>query len=49
RRFGLRGYESATLVDGARDICLTRVRGGQIQVEGLRLLREILQTQGLNI
>lgn len=32
-----------------REIGLTRERVRQIQVEGLRRLREILQTQGLNI
>ena len=49
RRFGLLGYEAATLEDVGREISLTRERVRQIQVEGLRRLREILQTQGLNI
>eukprot|EP01096_Ripella_sp_DP13-Kostka_P013939 TRINITY_DN6169_c0_g1_i1.p1 TRINITY_DN6169_c0_g1~~TRINITY_DN6169_c0_g1_i1.p1 ORF type:complete len:342 (+),score=-32.72 TRINITY_DN6169_c0_g1_i1:523-1548(+) len=49
RRFGLLGYEAATLEDLGREIGLTRERVRQIQVEGLRRLREILQTQGLNI
>ncbi len=49
RRFGLLGYEAATLGDVGREIGLTRERVRQIQVEGLRRLREILQTQGLNI
>lgn len=49
RRFGLLGYEAATLEDVGREIGLTRERVRQIQVEGLRRLREILQTQGLNI
>lgn len=35
--------------DVGREIGLTRERVRQIQVEGLRRLREILQTQGLNI
>ncbi len=48
-RFGLLGYEAATLEDVGREIGLTRERVRQIQVEGLRRLREILQTQGLNI
>lgn len=48
RRFGLLGYEAATLEDVGREIGLTRERVRQIQVEGLRRLREILQTQGLN-
>ena len=46
---GLLGYEAATLEDVGREIGLTRERVRQIQVEGLRRLREILQTQGLNI
>lgn len=49
RRFGLLGYEAATLEDVGREINLTRERVRQIQVEGLRRLREILQAQGLNI
>jgi hypothetical protein len=38
-------YEAATLEDVGREIGLTRERVRQIQVEGLRRLREILQTQ----
>ncbi|CAK9885838.1 MAG: RNA polymerase sigma factor RpoS [Candidatus Erwinia impunctatus] len=49
RRFGLLGYEAATLEDVGSEIGLTRERVRQIQVEGLRRLREILQEQGLNI
>lgn len=49
RRFGLLGHEAATLEDVGREIGLTRERVRQIQVEGLRRLREILQMQGLNI
>ncbi|TBL42841.1 RNA polymerase sigma factor RpoS [Hafnia alvei] len=49
RRFGLLGYEAATLEDVGREIGLTRERVRQIQVEGLRRLREILQGQGLSI
>lgn len=49
RRFGLLGYESATLEDVGREIGLTRERVRQIQAEGLRRQREILQTQGLSI
>ncbi|VTN11261.1 RNA polymerase sigma factor rpoS [Raoultella terrigena] len=36
RRFGLLGYEAATLEDVGREIGLTRERVRQIQVEGLR-------------
>lgn len=39
RRFGLLGYEAATLEDVGREIGLTRERVRQIQVEGLRRLR----------
>lgn len=49
RRFGLLGYEAATLEDVGREIGLTRERVRQIQVEGLRRLCEILQGQGLSI
>lgn len=49
RRFGLLGYDPATLEDVGYEIGLTRERVRQIQVEGLRRLKEILQTQGLNI
>ncbi|WWP01254.1 MAG: RNA polymerase sigma factor RpoS [Candidatus Dasytiphilus stammeri] len=49
RRFGLLGYEATTLEDVGRKIGLTRERVRQIQVEGLRKLREILQSHGLNI
>ena len=49
RRFGLLSYEAATLEDVGREIGLTRERVRQIQVEGLRRLREILQMQGLSI
>lgn len=49
RRFGLLGYEAATLEDVGREIHLTRERVRQIQVEGLHRLRDILQAQSLNI
>ena len=49
RRFGLLGYEAATLEDVGQEISLTRERVRQIQVEGLRRLREILPAQGLSI
>ncbi|WP_310597392.1 RNA polymerase sigma factor RpoS [Aeromonas aquatica] len=49
RRFGLLGYEPATLEDVGAEIGLTRERVRQIQVEGLRRLREILMGQGLSI
>jgi len=49
RRFGLLGYEPSTLEEVGREICLTRERVRQIQVEGLRRLREILLKQNLNM
>ncbi|MGR4992109.1 RNA polymerase sigma factor RpoS [Vibrio rotiferianus] len=49
RRFGLLGYEPSTLEEVGREIGLTRERVRQIQVEGLRRLREILIKQGLNM
>ncbi len=48
RRFGLRGYESCTLEEVGREIGLTRERVRQIQVEALRRLRVIMETQGLS-
>ncbi|WP_409420866.1 RNA polymerase sigma factor RpoS [Pseudaeromonas sp. ZJS20] len=49
RRFGLLGYEAATLEDVGREIGLTRERVRQIQVEALRRLRDMLTQQGLSI
>ena len=48
RRFGLRGYESSTLEEVGREIGLTRERVRQIQVEALRRLRTLMETQGLS-
>lgn len=49
RRFGLLGYEASTLEEVGREIGLTRERVRQIQVEGLRRLRDVLTHQGLSI
>jgi RNA polymerase nonessential primary-like sigma factor len=49
RRFGLLGYEPATLEDVGREIGLTRERVRQIQVEALRRLRDMLRQQGLSL
>ena len=49
RRFGLLGYEPATLEDVGREIGLTRERVRQIQVEALRRLRDMLKQQGLSL
>ncbi len=48
RRFGLLGYEPATLEQVGEEIGLTRERVRQIQVEGLRRLKEMLMQQGLS-
>ena len=48
RRFGLRGFDPATLEEVGRAIGLTRERVRQIQVEGLGRLRRALEAQGLN-
>lgn len=49
RRFGLLGYEPATLENVGQEIGLTRERVRQIQVEALRRLKDILTQQGLSI
>lgn len=49
RRFGLLGYEAATLEDVGHEIGLTRERVRQIQVEALKRLRDILTQQNLSI
>ncbi|OKY27699.1 RNA polymerase sigma factor RpoS [Thalassotalea sp. PP2-459] len=49
RRFGLLGYEAATLEDVGVEIGLTRERVRQIQVEALKRLRDILSGQDLSI
>ncbi|SDU22163.1 RNA polymerase, sigma 38 subunit, RpoS [Pseudomonas pohangensis] len=48
RRFGLRGHETSTLEEVGREIGLTRERVRQIQVEALKRLREILESNGLS-
>jgi RNA polymerase nonessential primary-like sigma factor len=47
RRFGLRGFESATLEDVGAEIGLTRERVRQIQVEALDCLKDVLRQRGL--
>ena len=47
RRFGLRGYDKATLEEVGKEINLTRERVRQIQVEGLKALRVLLEGAGL--
>ena len=48
RRFGLRGYNKATLEEVGSEIGLTRERVRQIQVEGLARLRRSLEEVGLD-
>lgn len=47
RRFGLRGFEKATLEEVGKEIGLTRERVRQIQVEALKSLRLLLERFGL--
>lgn len=47
RRFGLRGFDKATLEDVGAEINLTRERVRQIQVEALKILRKYLEEVGL--
>lgn len=49
RRFGLLGYEPATLEDVGEEIGLTRERVRQIQVESLKRLKEVLKHEGISI
>ncbi len=46
RRFGLHGYDSATLEEVGNEIGVTRERVRQIQLEALKRLREILENDG---
>ncbi|MCU7799825.1 MAG: RNA polymerase sigma factor RpoS [gamma proteobacterium symbiont of Lucinoma myriamae] len=46
RRFGLHGYDTATLEEVGNEIGVTRERVRQIQLEALKRLREILENEG---
>ena len=48
RRFGLKGYDQATLEEVGQQIGLTRERVRQIQVEALKTLRKILEENGVS-
>ncbi|MCE1243392.1 RNA polymerase sigma factor RpoS [Oryzomicrobium sp.] len=48
RRYGLNGLEVATLESIAADLCLTRERVRQIQVEALGQLRRIIRRRGVS-
>jgi len=47
RRFGLRGFEVATLEEVGKEIGLTRERVRQIQVEALQKMQDMLKKEGL--
>ncbi len=49
RRFGLHGYENATLEEVANELGVTRERVRQIQMDALRRLRDILERDGFSI
>ncbi len=49
RRFGLRGYESATLEEVGRELGVTRERVRQVQLDALRKLRRILEGRGYSV
>ena len=46
RRYGLCGYDDATLEQVAQELGVTRERVRQIQMDGLRQLKEILKSHG---
>lgn len=49
RRFGLLGYEAATLEEVGSEVGLTRERVRQIQVEALKSLRTIMEEKGIEL
>jgi RNA polymerase nonessential primary-like sigma factor len=48
RRFGLNGCEACTLEDLALELQVTRERVRQIQMESLRILRQLLRRRGVS-
>ena len=48
RRFGLHGYRRATLNEIGKDIGVTRERVRQIQLDALKRLREMLESNGIS-
>ena len=48
RRFGLHGYQAATLEEVGKELGVTRERVRQIQMDALRRLRRILSGQGFS-
>jgi RNA polymerase nonessential primary-like sigma factor len=49
RRFGLRGYEPQTLENVGVEIGLTRERVRQIQIDGLKKLKHLIEKEGLSL
>ena len=49
RRFGLRGYESATLEEVGKEVGLTRERVRQLQLEAMARLRRIMERAGFSV
>ena len=47
RRFGLEGYEVGTLESVGAELGMTRERVRQVQIDGLKKLRRIVESQGL--
>jgi RNA polymerase nonessential primary-like sigma factor len=48
RRYGLCGYEDSTLEEVAQELNVTRERVRQIQMDGLKRLKEILEVSGFS-
>lgn len=48
RRYGLLGYEIETLEQVARELGVTRERVRQIQMDGLKKLRAVIETEGFS-
>lgn len=48
RRYGICGYEEATLEQVAQELDVTRERVRQIQIDGLKKLKDILQMNGFS-
>ncbi|MCX7125222.1 MAG: RNA polymerase sigma factor RpoS [Gammaproteobacteria bacterium] len=47
RRFGLQGYDPGTLEEVGEAVGLTRERVRQLQIDGLKKLRRIIEAQGI--
>lgn len=49
RRFGLHGYSVSTLEEVGREIGVTRERVRQIQMDALKRLKRILESEGFSV